>query len=341
MRILYAIQGTGNGHISRARDIIPVLRQYGELDILLSGTQSDVGLDYPVRYKLQGLNFIFGKKGGIDIGLTLKSMKLFRLLREIWSLNVHQYDLIINDFEPVSAWACLLKAKECIGLSHQSAVIHPFSPKPDKTDWIGYLILKYYAPTKMAYGFHFMPYSNKIHYPIIRREVRALEVREENYYTVYLPAYNEERIIQVLSKLKAKFKVFSKHSQKPFQVGNIEIIPINNKLYLESLSACKGVICGAGFEGPAEALFLQKKLLVIPMKGQYEQQCNAAALNNLGVTVLKSLKIKHISVLTEFLIEDKKPCLNFPDETEAIIQKVLMENINLGYLVTTDSLSFS
>ena len=27
MKILYAIQGTGNGHISRARDIIPVLQK--------------------------------------------------------------------------------------------------------------------------------------------------------------------------------------------------------------------------------------------------------------------------------------------------------------------------
>ena len=27
MKILYAIQGTGNGHISRARDIIPILKK--------------------------------------------------------------------------------------------------------------------------------------------------------------------------------------------------------------------------------------------------------------------------------------------------------------------------
>lgn len=27
MKILYAIQGTGNGHLSRARDIIPILQE--------------------------------------------------------------------------------------------------------------------------------------------------------------------------------------------------------------------------------------------------------------------------------------------------------------------------
>ena len=49
MKILYAIQGTGNGHLSRARDIIPVLQQKGELDILVSGIQADVDLPYPVK----------------------------------------------------------------------------------------------------------------------------------------------------------------------------------------------------------------------------------------------------------------------------------------------------
>jgi len=132
MKILYAIQGTGNGHISRARDIIPVLKQYGELDVLLSGTQADVDLEYPVKYQFHGLSFIFGKKGGVDVLKTIKRMNFFRLLNEIWCLNIKQYDLIINDFEPVSAWACLLKGKKCIGLSHQAAVIHPFSPKPNK-----------------------------------------------------------------------------------------------------------------------------------------------------------------------------------------------------------------
>ena len=48
MKILYAIQGTGNGHLSRARDIIPALQNKGDLDILVSGTQADVDLIYHV-----------------------------------------------------------------------------------------------------------------------------------------------------------------------------------------------------------------------------------------------------------------------------------------------------
>ena len=53
------------------------------------------------------------------------------------------------------------------------------------------------------------------------------------------------------------------------------------------------MLCGAGFETPAEALFLNKKLLVIPMKTQFEQKCNAQALKEMGVTVVKKLSYKY------------------------------------------------
>ena len=67
MKILLAIQATGNGHISRAQAIYPILQKYGEVDVLLSGTQSSVAQSFPVKYHLKGLSFIIGKKGGVDL----------------------------------------------------------------------------------------------------------------------------------------------------------------------------------------------------------------------------------------------------------------------------------
>ena len=142
MKILYAIQGTGNGHLSRARDIIPLLQKKGELDILISGSQADVELPYEIKYRFKGLSFVFGKKGGVDLLATYKKGSLKKLYAEIKSLPVEKYDLIINDFEPVSAWACFIRKKECISLSHQAAVINKRSPAPKNSDVIGKTILK-------------------------------------------------------------------------------------------------------------------------------------------------------------------------------------------------------
>jgi hypothetical protein len=36
-------------------------------------------------------------------------------------------------------------------------------------------------------------------------------------------------------------------------------------------------------------MHLQKKLMVIPIRGQYEQLCNAAALKTLGIKVLPAI----------------------------------------------------
>jgi uncharacterized protein (TIGR00661 family) len=327
MKVLYAIQGTGNGHLSRARDIIPLLQKKNiELDILLSGTQADISIPYPISYQLKGLSFIFGKKGGVDIWKTYLRANSKRLQKEVKNLPIDSYDLIINDFEPVTAWACKLKKKPCISLSHQAAVLMKESPKPKKFDPMGQLILKKYAPTTKQYGFHFKKYSNQTFTPVIRQDIRNAKVQTLEHYTVYLPSYSDEKIISILSKIKnVKWQVFSKHHRNTVRDENILIRPITNEAFVESMATCIGMLCGAGFETPAEALFLNKKLMVIPMKGQYEQQCNAVALKDMGVPVIKALKAKHIEKIQNWITSDSHVEVNYPDITEEIIDRLLKE----------------
>jgi len=328
MKILYAIQGTGNGHVSRARDIIPILQKKGELDILVSGIQADVGLPYEIKYKFKGLSFIFGKKGGIDLLETYKKCNLRNLIREIKSLPVDEYDLIISDFEPVSTWACKRKKKSCIGLSHQSAVINPNAPKPKTFDIIGNLVLRYYAPFTKSYGFHFENYDENIFTPVIREQIRLAKPVKKTHYTVYLPAYGDETIIRILSEIpQVNWEVFSKHSKEMYTEKNVQIHPIENEKFITSIVNCTGILCGAGFESPAEALYLQKKLMVIPMKGQYEQQCNAAALNQLGVPVLKTLKIDYLNQIKNWVDLPQNISVDYPDITEEIIDKLIADQM--------------
>jgi len=327
MKILYAIQGTGNGHISRARDIIPLLQKNNEVDILISGSQADVQLPFEVKYKYHGLGFVFGKKGGIDIFESYKKSNLKVFLSEINYLPVQAYDLVINDFEPVSAWACWQKNKKCISLSHQAAVLNKHVPQPKHSDKLGKAILKKYAPSTAQYGFHFKAYDTNIFTPVIRRQVRDQIVEEKGHYTVYLPAYEDSRIVKVLAEFPlVSWQVFSKHNKTAFKEKNITIQPINNEAFIKSMAGAEGILCGAGFETPAEALFMNKKLMVIPMKGQYEQQCNAAALKDMEVPVIKSLKLKHADKIKEWIETRKSTRVDYPDNTEWIINKILAEH---------------
>lgn len=328
MKILYAIQGTGNGHLTRAKEIIPILQKKGELDILISGNENNLDLGYNIKYKAHGLNFTFGKKGGIDFWKSYKKMKLMRFYKEIKNLPVRDYDLIINDFEPVSAWAAKLKNIHIISLSHQNAVLDNASPKYGKFK-LERLILKYYAPSNTRFGFHFKTYSSATFTPIIRKKIRTSKIRNKGHYTVYLPSYKVDKIVKVLSQIPIiKWHIFSKEVNSLVFKKNITIYPINEFDFIKSMTSAAGVLCGAGFETPSEALFLRKKLMVIPMKNQYEQQCNALALKEMGAATLKKLSKKRIPKIAKWIQSDKIIEVDYPDITEDILEALLLPYYN-------------
>ncbi len=327
MKILYAIQGTGNGHVSRAREIIPILQQYGEVDLLISGTQADVGLPYPVKYQLNGFGFVFGQKGGVDFKETWKRFDTRAFISDIKKLPLKEYDAVINDFEPVTAWACRLKKIKSVSLSHQCSFMSKNTPSIDGFHW-GKTILKNYAPTTYKVGFHFEKYDDFIHTPVIRSEIRNMKPENHGHYTIYLPAYNDEFIIKKLEKYKdITWHIFSKHSSAVYEQENIKVTPVNNELFNQSLATCNGLLTGGGFEGPAEALFLGKKLLSVPMKNQFEQQCNALAMEKLGVPVIWK-NADWEKKLEEWIFDSEVIKVSYPDETKQIIKDTMNRYFN-------------
>ena len=322
MKILYAIQGTGNGHISRAREIVPILQQYGELDLLVSGTEAEMSLSQPLKYRFHGVSFVFGNKGGIDKWETFRIMNLRQLWRDMHAIPLKEYDLVINDFEPVSAWACKLQKVESVSLSHQCSFLSPKTPRPSKWNFAE-LLFKYYSPTNHHVGFHFEKYDDFIHTPVIRSEIRALEPQNEGHYTVYLPAYDDRTLVKYLKQIDVPWQVFSKRQKQAYREGNVQVSPVNNEWFNQSVANCEGLLTGGGFEGPAEALFLKKKVLMIPMTDQYEQQCNALAASRLGVPVINEIDEHFVAKLSAWVSSSQRVEVHFPDETATIIDNMV------------------
>jgi uncharacterized protein (TIGR00661 family) len=323
MKILYAIQGTGNGHISRAREIVPLLQQYGDVDLVISGTQADVKLTQDVRYQLHGFSFVFGKKGGVNHYETWKSMNLPRFIKDLKTVPLKSYNLILNDFEPVTAWACKTQKLESVGLSHQASFQSAKVPKPKSIDW-AQLVMKYYAPASHYVGFHFDNYDDFIHTPVIRREIREMVLTNLGHYTVYLPAIDDKHLVPILNKISnVNWQVFSKHCLADYEHGNVKVCRINNELFNRSLASCEGLFTGGGFEGPAEALHMGKKLLVAPMRFQYEQQCNAYALKQFGLPVIWGSNRNWELIIRNWVNNPQEHKFHFPDETAAVIERVV------------------
>lgn len=330
-KVLYAIQGTGNGHVARALEIIPILKKYAQVDILLSGNQSEIKLPFDVRYQKRGLVMLYSKKGGVSFWKTIWNTNLFTLCKDVLQLPVRQYDLVISDFEFTSAWSSKLKGVTSVNMGHQASFVSKQIPLPSKQNWFGAFIIKYYAPAKSHIGYHFKAYDSFIHTPVIRKGIREMQIEDKGHYTVYLPAFNDETLIKKLSKLKKfHWQVFSKLCEKPYVVGNVHVQPVHNEDFLESFKTCAGVLTSAGFETPAEALFLGKKLFVIPIKHQYEQYCNAAALEELTIPVAKNLSKKTVKQLKSWCKHGQAVKIEYKDTTEADIVKMLEHNLSIS-----------
>ena len=56
MKIFYAIQATGNGHISRAIQLYPYLQKFGTVDFFLSGNYASLDINLPITYTSKGAN---------------------------------------------------------------------------------------------------------------------------------------------------------------------------------------------------------------------------------------------------------------------------------------------
>jgi uncharacterized protein (TIGR00661 family) len=136
MKLLYGIQGTGNGHLSRAEEIIPILKKHAEVEVLISGNQCQFQSSFEFHYKKNGLTFLASKDGKVDLLKTVIKSHPIEFAREIRDFNVRKYDLVISDFEPVSAWSALINGVPCIDLSHQAAVLNKNAPKPENKDRI-------------------------------------------------------------------------------------------------------------------------------------------------------------------------------------------------------------
>lgn len=327
MNILYAIQGTGNGHVSRAREVLPTLQKMANVDIFLSGGNSNIQLPFDINYKSKGLSFEYDKKGGLDYLKTFRKINFFDICKEIRDFPIEKYDLVINDFECISAYAAKNKNIPCISFSHQASLLSPNAPRPRGSHFLGNTILKNYAPSTYAVGLHFKSYDNFIYTPIIRKEIRQLNPIKLNHYTVYLPAVGTNEIVRLLSQIpQIRWDVFSRTNHFTQVEKNITIRPIQNDVFIQSLNSCQGLLTSAGFESPAEALYLGKKLFVIPIQGQYEQACNAEALAQLGIPISSFSDSEILIKLNDWINNEQKTALNFPDITASLLEKILFDN---------------
>jgi len=287
MKIFYAIQATGNGHISRAAQLYPYLQKFGEVDFFLSGNNASLNIDLPIKFRSEGCSLHYSKCGGLNYWDIVKNIRPRQMFKDAESLPLKNYDVVINDFDSITSLACKMQKVHSVQFGHQASFISDATPRPEKRSIMGEMILKHYAPSPKHIGLHFEKYDSFIHPPIIKDEIVQAELIDLKHITVYLPSFQKDCLEKAFNKLSdLEFHWFLNDVEVKHAVNNITYYPVDQKQFNQSLITCHGIITGGGFETPSEALYLGKKILSIPIRSHYEQECNAAALKKMGVPVV-------------------------------------------------------
>ena len=285
MKILFGVQGTGNGHISRSRELVRKLKAEGhDVEVIISGRKEEelkeIEVFAPYRV-MKGMTLIT-YKGKLDYLNTMFHLDLVSLMSDIVQLDTTGTDLIITDFEPITSMTAKLKNIPSIGFGHQYAFQYDISVA--NGGFFEKYALMNFAPARYNAGLHWNHFNQPIFPPVIPESLysqNALTVINGKVL-VYLPFEELEDISLLFSSFTGyEFFIYGKVTESRDE-GHLHYRSYSREGFLGDLMESNGVVCNAGFELPGEALHLGKKLLLRPLDGQIEQQSNALGMVELG-----------------------------------------------------------
>ncbi|PXW81481.1 uncharacterized protein (TIGR00661 family) [Nitrosomonas sp. Nm84] len=318
MKIFYGIQGTGNGHITRGRIMARELHAANfEVTYQFSGRPQDKFFDmhafngYQWR---QGLTFST-QNGKINHLKTVFQSKPLHFLRDIKQLDLSSYDLVICDYEPVTAWAARRQNKKTIGISHQYAFQYDI-PRAGN-DPLSETVMRNFAPVSTGIGLHWHHFDQPILPPVIETPI-AQQQTQKNKIVVYLPFEDQHHVMAILAPFKA-FEFFNYSPEIiPSAHEHIHCKPLSLEGFQSDLADCAGIICNAGFELASESLQLGKKILVKPVHAQMEQVSNALALQTLGYGQM--MHTIDAAVIEQWLYATQAVRVTYPNTARYLVQ---------------------
>lgn len=311
MKILYAVQGTGNGHITRARIMAKALKSLDvEVDWVFTGRRKEDLFDmqdFGDFRVFSGLTYAI-KNGKIQYIQTAFKNNLYQFFRDVFNFDFTGYDLVINDFEPVIAWAAKRAKVKTIGLSHQMAFQKNIPMAGE--NFLAKLVLKHFAPVNLPVGLHWDHFGQGLLPPIIDEAPEQTELSLKDVL-VYCPFSSKDELIDWFAPFgNYHFHVFH-GCDDDSGYKHISLYPFSRSHFQEKQSLCAGVITSAGFELPSEAIQIGQKLLIKPLGGQMEQTSNALALDKINrATIIEKYTNR---TLEKWLQEQPRPAIQYPN----------------------------
>lgn len=310
-RFILSVQGEGRGHLTQAITVYELLRKSGHtIACVTVGISQErqipeffiKKINVPI-ITLASPNFTRDKKNRSVNSLRTLSFNMMMLGEYRKSLqkfknitDEYEPDVVINFYEPLVGWFAFRykHSFRIMSIAHQYTYLHPSYQFPPGR-WLQSVFTRiftkltaYGSKKILAISMHDMvESSNKrltIIPPILRNELFQQTSKQEDFLLIYLlnSGYIQD-ILQwhrkhpstVLYCFTDSEEVKNKYRGEWKIDDKLIFYSLNDHKFLALMASCKGFVCNAGFESVCEARYLGKPVMMVPVKGHFEQFCNA------------------------------------------------------------------
>ncbi len=343
LRVLFAVQGEGRGHMTQALALAAMLRRRGHTvvgAVVGSDRWGDVpdffrrGLAAPVE-TIESPGFVSGSDGHIRPAATLLRA-LRRRTRYQSSLDALtqildrvEPDVVVNFYEALVGVHAQLRLTDAptVAVGHQFMASQPGYPLMPGQPLQRAAMQAYTAlvgsgaQARLALSFYDAPSDGVcVTPPLVRDHLLALAGRpRRDQILVYLM---EPKMAPALVAWSDRTPGVRLHVFSP--VGPHEHSPalsfhaLDGRAFLDHMAVSRGVVCTAGFETISEAMWLGTPAFMVPTPGHYEQRCNATD----AVAVGAGLAARHLDLdpFVEYLDQhpaDPEPFRHWVAQAEA------------------------
>lgn len=316
-KILYGICGIGNGHFFRQTPVIDYLIEqqhqilffaYGESYKLLSRYENNP----LVKIVEVAVPYFIGNSDGIDFVTSAKINSSFDYNKNLNALALAQQwlgkpDLVLSDYEPVSAQYGYAHGVEVVTIDQQSKFLTGSTPKHingfNCEDEVMRLRMFFPQAKRLACSFFKVHERNNVSIlpPLYRKSIQDIvRAPVKNQFIIYLSSQKGFKqditeIVDIVSKRTEQYHIFTKDIYTGKKFDNVTIHTHGSEQFEKLLATTSGVISTAGHNLLGECMYLGIPVYAMPLD-LYEQQLNASMIADFsyGIThnVLSNEKLE-------------------------------------------------
>ena len=306
-KFIFTIQGEGRGHLTQAISLTQIAREAGH-EVVGYAIGAVEGRKIPdffiqfigdtplIQYESPTINY--GKGSSVHVGKTALQgfTKLASYCKSAKKLECFISDLkpdgLINFYEAITGLYYLKTRSKipCMSLGHQYLLLNKYF-KSIKEKPLDQFLLNLNTKitgigSRKFLGLSFMAMPNDLQKniivvpPLLRQEVKFAQKKNGENWLVYLTHFKLAEGIIKWSNENPTILIdcFWDNPTKPEVLkysDNLTFHPIDANKYLLKMTECAGLISTAGFESVAEAMYLNKPVMMVPVPNHIEQMINA------------------------------------------------------------------